>query len=256
MILCLDMGNTHLYGGVYDNNVLKLQFRYPSNTASTSDQLGIFFKSVLRENGIVWTDIKKVAICSVVPSLNYSVRAAFFKYFSITPYFLQADNNITINLRHMQDLGADRIACAVAAIAAYPNQPLIVIDLGTAITIDAIAANHDYLGGLILPGLAIAMKGLSENTAKLPAVNIVKSQQILGETTTTQIQSGLYYGHLGALREILSQIKATIFPQETPVIVGTGGFSQLFERAGLFTSIIPELVLDGLRQMAETRILS
>lgn len=248
MILCLDVGNTHIFGGLFANDKLQLQFRYPSSSPSTSDQLGIFFKSVLRENELKPQEIEKVAICSVVPSTNYSIRSAFLKYFSLDPFFLQIGNaiDLKIDYQNPNEVGADRISNAIAAIHNYPGKDIIVIDLGTATTFDVITANKTYLGGLITPGIYISMKSLSENTAKLSAVNIVKPKTVLGQTTAANIQSGLYYSHLGAAREILSRIIASTFSGREPVIIGTGGFAYLFENENLFNVLIPELVLQGL----------
>lgn len=248
MILCIDIGNTHIFGGVYIDGKLQLQFRYPSSVPVTSDQLGIFFKTVLRENELDPRQIQQIAICSVVPSLHYSIRSAFLKYFACEPFFLQVDNvsSLKIGYENPQEVGADRISNAIAAIHKYPGKDLIVIDLGTATTFDVITAQGVYLGGVIMPGIYISMKALYENTAKLSAVNIVKPNEIIGQTTTANIQSGLYYSHLGALREVISQITASHFPNHPPVVIGTGGFAYLFESDHIFTITVPELVLEGL----------
>lgn len=252
MNLCLDIGNTHIFGGLYAGNKLQFQFRYPSSAPSTSDQLGIFFKSVIRENEMNPTEIKQVAICSVVPSLNYSMRSAFLKYFSIQPVFLNTENaaGLKIYYKNPQEVGADRLSNAIASTHKYPNKNIIVIDMGTATTFDAITAEKGYLGGVIMPGIYISMKALYENTAKLSSVNIVKPKNVIGETTTANIQSGLYYSHLGAVREIIARIKATSFQDQECVVIGTGGFAYLFETENVFTEIIPELVLNGLNIIA------
>jgi type III pantothenate kinase len=248
MILCLDIGNTHIFGGLYTDGTLQLQFRYPSSSPSTSDQLGIFFKTVLRENGILPEKIKKVAICSVVPSLNYSMRSAFLKYFSHDPFFLRVETapQLNITYKNPHEVGADRLSNAIAAGQLYPGKNIIVIDLGTATTFDAIDSSHSYLGGVIIPGVYISMKALYENTAKLSPVNIIKPEKIIGQTTTENIQSGLYYSHLGAAKEIVQRITTDVFQGEAPIIIGTGGFAALFEKEGIFTAVIPELVLQGL----------
>lgn len=247
MLLCIDIGNTHIFGGIYQQGQIQLQFRYPSSPA-TSDQLGIFFKTVLRENDVNPQSITKIAICSVVPAMNYTIRAAFLKYFTIDPFFLTVDQVKTIQIayKNVHEIGADRLCGAIAAVKKFPNQNIIIIDLGTATTFDVITAERSYLGGLIIPGIYISMKALSENTAKLSAVNIVKPETILGESTTTNIQAGLYYSHLGAAREIIDKLTKVVFHNAKPVIVGTGGFVNLFEGEQIFNSIVPELVLDGL----------
>lgn len=248
MMLCLDVGNTHIFGGVYVEDKLHVQFRYSSSHPSTSDQLGIFFKTILRENQLNPQHIKQVAICSVVPSLNYSIRAAFLKYFELDPFFLDshAVMDLTIGYRNPHEIGADRLSAAIAAAHHRPHKNLIIVDLGTATTFDAIAQDKTYLTGLIIPGIYISMKALYENTAKLLAVNIIKPETVIGETTAANIQSGLYYSHLGAAREIIKQMSTAVFQNEKPTIIGTGGFAYLFERENLFDEIIPDLVLQGL----------
>ena len=248
MILCIDVGNTHIYGGLYADKKFQLQFRYPSHAPCTSDQLGIFFKSVLKENSVNPQAITKIAICSVVPALNYSIRAAFLKYFSLEPFFLQKDSlpHIKLNYRNPQEIGADRLSNLLAAIAYYPNSNVIIIDLGTATTIDILRKDQTYLGGLIMPGMAISMKALSENTANLSAVTILKPESVVGTTTSSNIQAGLYFGHVGALKEMITKIQYEILHQQSCVIIGTGGFASMFEDENIFTVIIPELVLHGL----------
>lgn len=248
MILCLDVGNTHIYGGLFVDNKLQLQFRYPSSTAVTSDQLGVFFKSVLRENDIDARKITQVTVCSVVPSLNYSLRSAFLKYFSLEPTFLQNVSNtgLKIDYKNPAEIGADRLSNAIAAIKQFPAKNLIIIDLGTATTFDAITAESVYLGGAIIPGIFISMKSLYENTAKLSPVNIVKPQVVLGQSTTENIQAGLYYSHLGAAKEIITKLTTSVFNNTKPYIIGTGGFAYLFEDEKLFDAIVPDLVLQGL----------
>lgn len=248
MILCLDIGNTHIFGGLFDKDKLQFQFRYPSSAPCTSDQLGIFFKTVLKENNVAVKNIQRIMVSSVVPSLNYTTRSAFLKYFSLEPQFLQIDTfpSLKIKYEHPHEVGLDRISNAIAAINKYPNNNLIIIDLGTATTFDAITADKAYLGGVIMPGLYISMKSLYENTAKLSPVNIRKPEAIIGKTTSANIQAGLYYGHLGAAKEIIKQMTTSAFNNEPPTVIGTGGFAYLFENENIFTAIVPDLVLHGL----------
>lgn len=246
MILCIDVGNSHIYGGLCQNGKIIQRFRCTSK-ASTSDEIGIFLKSVLRENNI-HQSIEQIAICSVVPQLDYSLRAACKKYFNIEPFVLQAGvkTGLKIGYRNPLEVGADRIANAIAASSIYPEKNLILIDFGTATTFCAVNAAKNYLGGVILPGIRLCMEALQANTAKLPSVEIVSSKQVLGRSTIESIQSGLYYGALGACREILNQIKSQVFHDKPVVVVGTGGFANLFENDELFDINVPDLVLHGL----------
>jgi type III pantothenate kinase len=249
MLLCLDVGNSHVYGGVFLGQSLLLQFRYPSGGACTSDQLGVFFRSVLRENNFAYQEITQVAICSVVPSLDYSLRASSIKYFNIEPEFLHHSNcqDLTIDCNYANELGADRLANIIAAINLFPRQNLIVVDLGTATTFEIISKTAQYEGGVIMAGLNLQMKTLHQNTAKLPPVNIIKPHTIIGQNTISHIQAGLYYGHLGAIRAIIDAIAEQNFSQKPAIVIGTGGFASLFEQEKIFQVVIPELVLQGLR---------
>ncbi|MBI2785848.1 MAG: type III pantothenate kinase, partial [Legionella longbeachae] len=127
MILCIDVGNSHIYGGVFNGEEIKLRFRHTSKV-STSDELGIFLKSVLRENDCLAEEIKQIGICSVVPQIDYSLRSACVKYFAIEPFLLQAGVKTGLNIKYRNpvEVGADRIANAIAATHLYPNQNVIV----------------------------------------------------------------------------------------------------------------------------------
>ena len=249
MELCLDVGNTQLFGGVFDGDDIVLRFRHSSRDLVSSDQLGVFLKSVLRENNIVSDRIARIAICSVVPNIDYSLASACRKYFSIEPFFLQAGvkTGLRIEYRNPLDVGADRIANAIAATQLYPKQNLILVDFGTATTFCAITHDKRYLGGVIMPGLRLAMEALSAKTAKLSTVKIVKPETIIGRSTTESVQSGLYYSQMAAIQYLLTQISQQHFDQQTVTTVGTGGFAQLFEEEKIFDKVAPNLVLHGLR---------
>lgn len=248
MILCIDVGNSHIYGGVFDGEEIKLRFRHTSKV-STSDELGIFLKSVLRENNCSPEAIKKIGICSVVPQLDYSLRSACMKYFSIEPFLLQAGVKTGLNIKYRNPLevGADRIANAIAATHSYPNQNVIVIDFGTATTFCVIGAKKTYLGGAILPGVRLSVDALSKNTAKLPAVEIIKIENSIGRSTIESIQSGVYYGVLGACRELIQRMNREAFGTDKSLVLATGGFASLFEKQNLYDHLIPDLVLQGIR---------
>lgn len=249
MILCLDIGNTHIYGGVFKENQLILKFRYPSQQSFTSDQLGVFFTNVLRENNIHRHEISDIAICSVVPSLDYSVNSAFVKYFDLQPFILQSGVKTGLNIRctNPQEVGADRIANCVGASHAFPNKNMLIVDFGTATTVDILSKDRHFLGGAILPGLKVQMTALHEHTANLPPVSIEAVETAMGKTTLDCIRSGLFFGHLGAIKEITSRLKQECFQYEPCMMIGTGGFSRLFENSRLFDVILPDLVLQGLK---------
>ncbi len=249
MIICLDVGNSHIYGGVFDGEEIKLRFRYSTDQVGTSDQVGTFLRQVLRENRIAYENITHISMCSVVPSIDYSITAACVKYFNLEPFILRAGvkTGLKLHIKNPLELGSDRMANSIAATHYYPQQNIILGDFGTATTFCAISADHTYLGGVILPGFKTAMESLHLNTAKLPTVEIVKPDQTLGKTTEDNIQSGLYYGQLGAAQLVIKNIIKETFKNEPTVVLGTGGFAYLLEKEKIFDAIIPDLVLQGLR---------
>lgn len=254
MLLCLDVGNSQILAGVYNNTgELVLSFRHETQPTITSDKFGIFLRSVLRENNIDYTNIANIAIGSVVPSIDYSLRAACKKYLNTDPFILSPSTTTGIKnkIHNQAETGADLIAAALAAIHIYPQHNIIIVDLGTATTITAVTANHEFLGGAFIPGVNLSIKALSNNTAKLFPVAIVKPTTVIGHSTVEAMQSGAYYGHLGAIKEIIKQMSQEIqFSQKSvdtkPIIIATGGFAYLFDDAKVFDLIKPDLVLDGL----------
>jgi type III pantothenate kinase len=249
MLLCLDVGNTQIHGGVFDGDTLRCQFRKSTHPLGTTDELGIFFTSVLRENGIDPAIVRHVAICSVVPAALYSLRGAAEKYFKCDAFVLQAGvkTGLRIRYRNPQEVGADRIANAIAAVQLHPGRDLLVVDFGTATTIEVVTAAGDYLGGAIMPGVGVSAETLASHTAKLPRVEIARPEAALGRSSVESIQSGLFHGHVGAVRHLISLLTIEAFNGERPQIIGTGGFARMFVAESLFDELNPELVLQGLK---------
>lgn len=249
MLLCIDIGNSQIHAGAFDGEQLSCQFRKTTHPLGSSDELGIFFTAVLRENGIDPRTIQRVAICSVVPAASYSMRSAVVKYFRCEPFVLQAGvrTGLKIRYRNPAEVGSDRVACAIAAGQRQPRRDVLVIDCGTATTLEAVTADGDYLGGAILPGIGVSAEALANRTAKLPRVEIARPASSLGRTSVESIQSGLYHGHVGAIRNLIAELTAEAFGGKGPHRIGTGGFARMFEGENLFDEIVPELVLWGLK---------
>ena len=250
MLLCLDVGNTQIHGGVFSGDTLRCQFRKSTQPLGSTDEIGIFLVAVLRESGVDPRAVDRVAICSVVPAALHPLRGASKQYFGQEPFVLQAGvkTGLKVRYRNPLEVGADRIAGAVAAAQRHPGRNLIVVDCGTATTFDVVTAGGDYLGGVILPGIGVSAETLASRTAKLPRVEIARPETILGRSTVESIQSGLYHGHTGAIRHIVAGLTAEVFAGDKPVVVGTGGFARMLEEERLFDELVPELVLLGLRQ--------
>ena len=250
MILVLDIGNSQIFGGVFEDEQLRLQFRHASRAENTSDELGLFFRQVLRENGIEPGGVAAVALCSVVPDMVHSVRNACMKYFGLSPFILEPGvrTGLKILYRNPVEVGSDRIAGAIAAARLFPGKNALIADFGTATTIDVLTADREYLGGLIIPGLRLAMESLDAKTARLSKVEIRKPPELLGRSTVESIQAGLYYGNVAILRHLCAELRERYLAGHPTVLIGTGGFARLFEDEGIFDAHIPELVLLGLRE--------
>ncbi len=249
MILTLDIGNTQLTGGVFEDKKIILSFRCATTPGTSSDELGIFLRSVLKENELDYHRISDIACCSVVPAINYSITSACVKYFGIEPLMIRSGIKTGLKLRYSnpKEIGADRIAGAIGAIGLGINTDIIIVDMGTATTVDVITKNKEYMGGAILPGVNMMMHALSAGTAQLPTVEIVKPEKVCGSTTIGAIQSGLYYSTLGGIRELIEGFTKECFGGKKPTVIATGGISHIFEKAGIFDRSEPHLVLDGLR---------
>jgi type III pantothenate kinase len=250
MLLTLDVGNSQIFGGVYDGEDLKITFRRSSSIRASSDEFGTFFRATLRENGVDPDAVSMAAICSVVPDALHSLRNCFRKYFRFEPFLLQpgVKTGLKIRYRNPLEVGADKIANAVGALTRFPGRNLLIVDFGTATTLCAVTKSNEYLGGIITPGMGTSMAALESKTARLPSVEILRPPEVLGRSTVESIQSGLYYGTLAAVRSLAASITKEHFAQEPPVIVGTGGFGRLFEQERLFDAFVPELPLIGLRR--------
>lgn len=250
MILTLDVGNSQIFGGVFQNRELTIRFRKPSRSPTSSDELGLFLRGVLRENGGDPSRVEQIAFCSVVPDIIYSLRSCCRKYFGLDPFILQAGVKTGLNIRYRNPLevGPDRIANAIGATHLYPDRNLIIVDFGTATTFDVVRAGRDYLGGIILPGLRISMEALERNTARLPNVEIVPATELVGRSTIECIQSGLYFGNRAVIHGLTRDIREQVFQKEPAVVIATGGFSRLFEREKVFDALLPDLILIGLER--------
>ena len=250
MILTLDVGNSQIFGGVFEDGELTLRFRRAAQPALSSDELGLFLRSVLRENGSDPSSVERIALCSVVPELIYSLRSCCRKYFGLDPFIVQAGvkTGLKIRYRNPLEVGPDRIANAIGALHLYPGRNLIIVDFGTATTFDVVRATRDYLGGIILAGPRIAMEALEKNTARLPTVEIVPGAELVGRSTVESIQSGLYFGTRAVVKGLTHEIREQAFRGESAVVIGTGGLSRLFEHEKVFDVLLPDLVLLGLER--------
>ena len=248
MLMCLDVGNTQVHGGIFKGDELLFQFRKNTSSGLSSDELGIFLRGVLRENKVDPKSIEAVSVCSVVPHMDYSLKSAIRRYFTDKMIFVQPGVKSGLRIKYLNpsEVGADRIVTALAAKTLYPDRQLLVVDFGTATTVDAINKEGDYLGGAIFSGAKLMGESLETKTAKLPSVEIVKPEKACGQTTVKSIQSGLYWSTVGAVKELTVKLTDEVFFNEKPLVVATGGMGKVFSEAEIFDHYHPDLVLKGL----------
>lgn len=254
MLLAIDVGNTQVYVGVFEGDKIQASFRRTSTGVVTSDELGVFIKQALRENNIDPAKITDIAISSVVPVLTRSIVNCAIKYFNIKPFVVNSTVKMALKLAGIpssSEMGADRIADIEGALYLFPGDNVIVVDFGSANTFCAVSKDGDYLGGAISSGIGMSMNALANGTALLSNVEIKNPAKASGMDTVTQLQAGLFYTGLASIKEICGRLKQEAFPKENAVIIGTGGFGRLYEDQDVFDAYIPDLVLIGLKVLAE-----
>lgn len=253
MLFVIDVGNTNIVFGVFKGKKLLYDWRIATLKDRTSDEYGLLFHQILKHHGLDTKDIKDIIISSVVPPLMHTLPAMCKKYFNIDPIVVGpgVKTGMDIKYDNPKEVGADRIVNGVAGYEKYGG-PLIIVDIGTAITFDVISKKGDYLGGVITPGIKISTEALFLRTSKLPKVEIAKPERVIGKNTVNSIQSGIVYGYIGLTDYIIEKIideMQQMYKEEVEVkVVATGGFANLISSESKYINTIDKfLTLDGLR---------
>ncbi len=248
MLLAIDVGNTNITLGVFDDVHLKTTFRLTTSMLRTSDEYGLIICDMLKAKEINIPDIKSVTIASVVPKIMYSLTSGIIKYLSITPLIVGTGTKtgIRITTTYTKELGADRVVDAVAAYEIYGG-PALVIDFGTAITYDLITEDGAFVAAVTSPGLRIAANALWEGTAKLPVIEIAMPDSILAKDTVTSMQAGLVFGCIGQTEYIIKRML-----QEADInkckVIATGGMGKIISDATDLIDVYDvNLTLKGLK---------
>jgi len=246
MLMVLDVGNTNTVLGIYRDEELIHNWRLSTERDRTADEYGILIRTLLNlgemSNGI----ITAIAISSVVPPARPVLEEMSMRYFGIQALFIEAtlDLGMPVLYKPPSDVGADRIVNAVAAFHAFGG-PAIVVDFGTATTFDAISPKGEYMGGVIAPGIGISAEALFLRAARLPRVELRPPARVIGDSTVSSMQSGLYWGYAGLVDGILERMKDEL---ENPYVVSTGGLAELITPAcDEIDSIEKNLTLEGMR---------
>ena len=246
MLLALDVGNSNITIGAFDERKLTSRWRLRTIHEQTADEWGVLMRNLFALASLDLARVDGIIIASVVPPLDSSLTAMAERYFNTKPVFITPDTDIGIKVLYdnPKEVGADRVINGVAAYGLYGG-PCVVVDLGTTINFDVVSANAEYLGGMICPGISMSITGLFARTAKLPMVDFREPARLIGKNTVNSIQSGLYYGFAGMIDGILERVIAELGPNTKTV--GTGGQAKLIQRTSRYIKEINEdLTLEGL----------
>lgn len=251
MLLAIDIGNTNVVVGIFQGEKLIKHWKIRTDREKTCDEYGMSLLNLFTFSDLKVDRIKSVIISSVVPPLTPVFQELSQNLFQIKALVVGPGlkTGMPILYENPLEVGADRVVAAVAAFEKHGG-PSIVVDFGTATTFDAVSANGEYLGGAIAPGIQISAEALFLKTAKLPRIEIKKPKQVIGRTTVSSMQSGLYFGYIGLVSNIIEEIKREL-GKETSVI-STGGFAaQISQKIKSIDFHEPYLVLEGLRILHE-----
>lgn len=254
MLLVIDVGNTNIVLGIFKGKKLVYDWRISTDREKTADEYGLMLMQIMDSQNIKIDNINDIIISSVVPNIMDIFPEICEKYFNIKPIIIGPGVKTGMNILYdnPKEVGADRIVNGVAAFEKYGG-PLIAVDLGTAITFDVINQKGDYLGGAICPGVKISADALFQRASKLPKVEILKPEKIIGKNTVNSMQAGLFYGYVGMIDYIIENIiKEMNFSVEDVKVIATGGYSRLFLNESKYIQKIDQmLTLDGLRIIYE-----
>ena len=251
MLLVLDAGNTTITAGAYAGEDLSGPWRFSSRRERTGDEYALILRGLLAGEGLEPSHMTGVAVSCVVPPLRTVLEGVCTRLFGSDPLFIEPGvrTGLPILTDHPQEVGADRIVNAVAALARHGG-PAVVVDFGTATTFDAISAQGEYLGGAIAPGIGIAAEALFHRAARLPRVDLVRPERVIGRNTVASIQSGLVYGYAALVEGIAARIRRELHPPDGNgvAVIATGGHAEtIAAECSLVDHVEPELTLEGLR---------
>ena len=247
MLLAIDIGNTETTLGVFEGEELQATWHMATVIHRMADEYASLLLNLLHHQGLDKSDIKEVALCSVVPPLIATFEELFQRYFHLSPLVVGAGVKTGVSIRtdNPREVGADRIVNAAAAHHLYGG-PVIITDLGTATTFDTVSKEGDYLGGAIAPGITMAAEALSMQTAMLPRVELAPPKHAIGTNTISAMQSGIVFGYVGLIEGIVARIRQELGGKAK--VVATGGYADLIAKETRVIDVVnPDLTLIGLR---------
>jgi len=252
MLLAVDVGNSQTHLGVFKGQELEHEWRAATDASRTADELALLFGQFLDLADLSFSrQISGVAICSVVPRATQELREMTESYFGFEAVVVEPGirTGIAIKTDNPREVGADRIANAVAAHHMFDNEAVVVVDFGTAITVDAVSAKGDYLGGSIAPGIDVAATALFSSTAQIRRVELVAPAGAIGRNTVMAVQSGIIFGTAGLVDGLIRRVMDELGEAR---VVATGGLAPVvMEHCELIELVEPMLTLQGLRIIFE-----
>jgi type III pantothenate kinase len=246
LLLALDAGNTNVTVGAFESRKLVEDWRLRTVHEQTADEWGVLLRNLFQLAGLDTAAVSGIIIASVVPPIDAALALMARRYFKTEAHFVTCRTSMGLKICYddPREVGADRLVNAVAALHKYGG-PCIVVDLGTAITFDAISVNAEYLGGVIAAGIGISIDALYARTARLPRVDFREPDKLIGTNTIGSVQSGLYYGALGMIDSIIERLLEKLGPQTN--VIGTGGQARLISNDSRYLRTVDEnLTLEGL----------
>ena len=257
MLLAIDVGNTNIVLGAFDGARLAESWRLATLRERTSDELGILVTHLFARSGIAIDRVSGIILSSVVPPLTRTMEEMAERYFGRQPLTVDPGTNTGMPVLYspVSDVGADRVVNAVAAYEAYgraTRAPVIVVDFGTATTFDAISAAGEYIGGVICPGIGISADALFQRAARLPRVDVRKPPTVIGRTTVTSMQAGLFFGYVSMVDGIVVRMRAELDGGDRAACIATGGMADIIaSETTAIERVVPDLTLEGLRLIWE-----
>lgn len=249
MLLAVDIGNTQILIALYDGSDIVDHWRLATNADRTSDEYAVLIRQLL-------SDVERIdgiAVSSVVPRATAALRSMSTKYFKLDPVIVEpgTKTGMPILIDNPREVGADRIVNAIGAYDVYGG-PTVVVDFGTATTLDAVSAKGEYLGGAILPGIEISMDALFARADRLSRVELIEPRSVIGKSTTEALQSGAIYGFAAQVDGICRRMQDEL---GECTVVATGGLSGLIARSSTtIQHVDPWLTLHGLRLVYERNL--
>lgn len=249
MLLAIDIGNTHVVVGLFDEEELVSSWRLQSNSERTVDEYALELLGLLQAARVGAERISGVIVSCVVPNLTRVFSKLSVKYFATEALIVSPGirTGLKLAVDDPRSIGADRIVNAVAAMDIV-GAPVVIVDFGTATTFDVISRNGVYEGGAIAPGVVLSQTALSERAAQLPFIELSHPVSVIGKNTKDAMLSGIYYGYLSLVEGLLKRIAQDL--GETPRIIATGGLGRMFsDDIDLIEAYIPDLTLRGLLEL-------